>query len=392
MSPTTRCSYVFLATLVALTLLQSSAWSSQTIIIGFNLPLTGPRQTTGLSTRDGAELLKHQINGTGGIQIGSVQYPVNFVYADNGSNPQKAVSATLDLISKEKVLGIVGPNASSNAIPAGGICESFKAPMVSPTSTNPRTTENRPYVFRACFLDNFQGEVMARFAIREFKADKAAVLFNVASAYPKGLAEYFKAAFEQRKGTGAVVAFEKYLSNETDLSAHMKRIVESGADVLFIPQYAHEIPSLVNQARKAGWDKIILGGDAWEAADLVEKCGDQCKGLFYSSHFAAIGAKGKTQDFVREYQDYTGKMPTAYSALGYDSAKLLLTAISQIENLSDNILENRKAIRNQLASIRDFQGVSGVLDMQNSGDPEKSAVIIRINEDGEFESYSTEVP
>ncbi|WP_136808637.1 ABC transporter substrate-binding protein [Desulfosediminicola flagellatus] len=389
---TTRCKVLFWAALVALSVSATPAMSLETITIGLNLPLSGPRKTTGLSTKEGAELIRNQVNNAGGLLVGNKRYPVNFVYGDNESNPQKAVSVTLDQITKDNVLGIVGPNSSSNAIPAGGICESFKAPMVSPTSTNPRTTQDRPYVFRACFLDNFQGEVMARFAIREFKAEKAAVLYNIASAYPKGLAEYFKDSFEKEKGKGSVVAFEKFLPNETELSAHLKRIVDSGADVLFVPQYAHEIPEIVKQAREAGWNKIILGGDAWEASDLVEKCGDQCKGLFYSSHFAAIGAKGITETFVKQYEAQTAMLPTAYGALGYDSVNLLLTAISQLDGLTDNVLDNRNAIMQRLASIKNYQGVSGSLDMDKTGNPAKSAVVIKINDNGDFESYAVESP
>lgn len=242
----------------------SIAQAEQVIRIGLNLPLSGAREATGISSREGADLIKDQINDAGGLQVGGNKYKIEYVYADNESTPQGAVAATLKLITQDKVLAIVGPNASSNAIPAGNICESFKTPMVSPTSTNPKTTENRPFVFRACFLDNFQGEVMANFAVSEFKATKAAILYNIASAYPKGLAEFFKSAFEAKQGAGSVVVAEGYLTNEEkDLSSYLDRIVASDADVLFLPQYAHEIPSLVRQARARGWEKPILGGDAW---------------------------------------------------------------------------------------------------------------------------------
>lgn len=368
------------------------AQAEQVIKIGLNLPLSGPREATGVSTRAGAELIRDQINDSGGLQVGDSRYKVEYVYADNESNPQAAIAATLKLITQDKVLGIIGPNASSNAIPAGGICESFKTPMVSPTSTNPRTTENRPFVFRACFLDNFQGEVMAKFAASEFKATKAAVLYNIASAYPKGLAEFFKSAFEARQGAGSVVVFENFLSSEKDLTSHLDKIVASDADVLFLPQYAHEIPSFVGQARARGWKKPILGGDAWESSDLIANCGDKCKGLFYSSHFGAVGAKGKTQTFVEQYQAKTNQLPTGYGALGYDAAYLLLTAISSMDNLSPNLLQNRVMIKDKLAAIRGFEGVSGTLDMNIAGDPVKSAVVILINKDGAFESYKTESP
>jgi len=366
--------------------------AGQKVTIGLNLPLTGARQATGVSSKEGAELLREQINGAGGLKIGDSRYEVEFVYADNESNPQKAVAATLELITKHNVLGIVGPNASSNAIPAGNICESFKTPMISPTSTNPKTTEGRPFVFRACFLDPFQGDVMANFAIKEFKATKAAVLYDIASAYPKGLAEFFKTAFEAKQGPNSVVAFENFLSNEKDLTLHLDRIVASGADVLFLPQYAHEIPSIIEQAKARGWTKPILGGDAWESSDLMAKCGDQCKGLFFSSHFGAVGAKGKTLTFVEQYKAKYNQLPIGYAALGYDAASLMLTAIGKLDGLSPNLLETRAAIKERIAAIKGFEGVSGTLDMNASGDPAKSAVIIKINDKGEFESYKIENP
>jgi branched-chain amino acid transport system substrate-binding protein len=371
----------------------STAQAEQVIKIGFNLPLSGSQESTGISAREGAELIRDKINNAGGLQIGADRYKVEYVYADNKSTPQGAISATLRLITQEKVLGIVGPNSSSNAIPAGGISESFRTPLVSPTSTNPKTTENRPYVFRACFLDNFQGEVMAKFAVSEFKATKAAVLYNIASAYPKGLAEFFKISFEERQGTGSVVAFEHYLTNEQkDLSSHIDKIVASDADVLFLPQYANEIPSLISQIRAKGWDKPILGGDAWESSDLLSNCGDLCKGSYFSSHFGAVGAKGITQTFVEQYQAKTNQLPTGYAALGYDAAYLLLTAIGSMDSLNENLLENRVAIKDKIASIKGFEGVSGTLDMNIAGDPIKSAVVILINKDGAFESYKTETP
>ena len=383
---------VLLIVLVSFAVHLSSAQAEQVIKIGLNLPLSGNRGSTGISSREGAELIKDQINASGGLQIGGSKYKVEYVYADNQSDPQGAVAATLQLITRDKVIGIVGPNASSNAIPAGSICESFKTPMISPTSTNPKTTENRPFVFRACFLDNFQGEVMAKFAASEFKAKKAAVLYNIASAYPKGLAEFFKSSFEAQQGAGSVVVFEDFLSNETDLSKHLDKIVASDADVLFLPQYAHEIPSFVGQARARGWTKPILGGDAWESSDLMANCGDLCKGLYFSSHFGAIGAKGKTQVFVEQYQKKYNQLPTGYGALGYDAAYLLLTAIGSMDTLSPNLLENRAATKDKLAAIKGFEGVSGTLDMNAAGDPVKSAVVILINKDGAFESYKTENP
>lgn len=388
----TRLARLF-AVLVVLVLGGGSlALAADPIVIGLNLSLSGPRQASGISTRMGAEMLKEEINSEGGLLVGGTRHPVKFLYADNETGLEKAVSGALELISKQKVLGIVGPNSSSRAIPVGGIANSFKAPMISPTSTNPKTTTKRPFVFRACFLDDFQGEVMARFAVNEFKASKAAVLFDSENAYPKGLAEFFKSSFEKEKGSGSVVAYEFFESDYSDLSTNMKKIIESGADVLFLPQYSNELPSMLKQIRAAGWDKPVMGGDAWESSDLMEKCGDLCKGLYFSAHFGAFGAKGKARDFIDAYKAKYNQMPDGYSALGYDAANLLITAVSQLESIDKNLFVAREAVKEQLASIKEYEGVSGILNMNSSGDPSKSAVIIRITEDGAFESYATVEP
>lgn len=369
-----------------------AAQGVETIAIGLNLPLTGSLKDIGINSREGAELVLEEVNREGGLLVAGTRYPVRFVYADNKSNVEGAVSGALNMISREKVLGIVGPCTSSKAIPAGGVADSFKTPLISPTSTNPKTTLDRPFVFRACFLDNFQGEVMARFATKEFKATKAAVLYDIDNAYPKGLAEFFKSAFERIKGKGSVVAFESYESDASNLKASLKKIVASGADVLFIPQYAHELPGILKQVRAAGWRKDILGGDGWEASDLMEKCGDLCKGLYFSSHFGALGAKGSAGAFVERYQARTKQLPTAFGALSYDATKLLLAAISRVDGLTGNLFTDREKVKEQIAAFQGFEGVSGTVNMNASGDPAKSAVVLRINEQGEFEAYATEAP
>lgn len=372
----------------AILLLSGSICAADVIKLGLNLALSGGREASGLAIKAGAEMVRDEINGAGGITIGDKKYTIEFVVTDNRSNVQQGVNNALQMISKESVLAILGPSDSSRAIPAGGIADAFKTPMVSPMSTNPKTTLNRPYVFRTCFLDPFQGEAMATFVSEELAATRAAVLFNIADAYPKGLAEYFKASFEKKNGEGSVVAYEDFLTSEVDnLSAHLKRIVASGAEVLFVPQYDNEIPRIVKQAKAAGWDKVILGGDAWETSGLMEQCGDMCKGFYFTSHFAAIGAKGVAEEFVGRYQKKMNALPTGDGATGYDAMSLIVTAISSLDSLSTNLTKARADVKDKLASTRGFQGVSGMLDMTAGGDPAKSAVVIRINEAGEFESH-----
>lgn len=385
---------LFICLLVLGLLIGSSSGlqAAEPIVIGFNLSLSGPRAATGVTQKNGLELLLEEVNSEGGLLVGTTRHPVKFIYADNETKLESGVSSALKLITQDQVLGIVGPNSSSRAIPVGGIAQSFQTPMVSPTSTNPKTTSDRPFVFRACFLDDFQGEVMARFAISEFKAKKAAVLFDQENAYPRGLAEFFRKSFENEQGQGSVVAYESFKSDPSNLSSNIKKIVSSKADVLFIPQYSHEIPGILKQVRAAGWNKPIIGGDAWEASDLMKKCGDLCKGLYFSAHFAAIGAKGTAKQFIDAYKAKYNTLPDGYAALGYDAAKLLLTAISRLDSINPNLFQARLDVAKTLGEIKAFHGVSGTMNMNKSGDPSKSAVIIRITDNGKFESYATVEP
>jgi len=380
------------STFLLISSMVNSAQSTETVTIGLDLPLSGALTDLGTDSLAGAELLEDQINARGGLLVGEKRYPIEFVTIDNKSTVEQSVSGALKLISRDKVLGVVGPNASSNAIPTGGICSSFKAPMVTPTSTNPTTTLNRPFVFRACFLDDFQGEAMARFAIKQFGARKAAVLFDKNDAYPRGLAKFFKKAFELEQGDGSIVSYLSYESGPSKLSSQISALKKSDADVLFLPQYAHELPGILKQIRDAGWDKPVLGGDAWESSELMANCGDLCKGLFFSSHFSPYGATGTALSFVQEYKKKTGKLPTAFAALGYDATNLLITAISKLDTLDGNLFALRGEIQQQLATLKGFEGVSGTLNMDPSGNPAKSAVIIRISDDGKFEAYASEKP
>jgi len=237
----------------------SAAWAADTIKIGFNIPLTGDIPKVGEGSKYAAEILLAEVNAAGGIKVGDKTYKLQFIYEDNESKAESATAAALKLITQDQVLAVIGPQASKQAIPAGEVCNSYKTPMISPWSTNPQTTKDRPYVFRACFLDPFQGPVAAKFATEEFKAKKAAVLYDIASDYPKGLAEYFKEAFEKIHGAGSVVAFETFTTKDRDFSAQLTNIIKSGADVLFTPQYYDEVPLIVKQAHQLGWKKTHHG-------------------------------------------------------------------------------------------------------------------------------------
>jgi branched-chain amino acid transport system substrate-binding protein len=383
---------ISIASLSIFLLLPFSRAASNTIKVGFNIPLTGDIPKVGESSKFAAEMLKDEINAAGGLKVGDKAYKLDFIYEDNESKAESATAAALKLITQDEVLALIGPQASKQAIPAGEVANSNKTPMISPWSTNPQTTKDRPYVFRACFLDPFQGPVAANFVTEEFGAKKAAVLYDIASDYPKGLAEYFKQAFEKIHGPGSVVAFETFTTKDRDFSAQLTNIVKSGADVLFVPQYYDEVPLIVKQAQELGWKKPIMGSDSWGSAELMKLCGDACKGYFFSTHYAASGATGATKEFIDKYQAKYGYVPDDVAALTWDATKLLLLAIQNTKGLTGNVNKDRDATRDQLAQVKDFEGITGKMTFTGTGDPVKCAVIVKINDKGEFQFFKSACP
>lgn len=377
--------------LVLALVLTSGAWG-KSIKIGLNIPLTGDIPKVGEGSKYSAEMVKDYIKAQGGIKVGAEIYDVAFLYEDNESKAESATATAIKLITQDMVLGIIGPQSSKQAIPAGEICNSFKTPMISPWSTNPQTTQNRPYVFRGCFLDPFQGPVVANFATEEFKAKKAAVLYDIASDYPKGLAEFFKKAFEKLHGPGSVVAFETFTTKDRDFSAQLTKIIKTDADFLFTPQYYDEVPLIAKQAHELGWKKPIMGSDSWGSAELMNLCGDDCKGLFFTTHYAAVGATGATREFIDTYKQKYGYIPDDVAALTWDSIWLMLKAIQNTGGLTGNIDRDRDAVKDQLAKIRDFEGITGKMTFTPEGDPSKCAVVVKINQNGEFEFYQSVCP
>jgi len=374
--------------------LAAPARAADTIKLGFNIPLTGDVPDLGESTKNAAEMLKKKINAAGGLDVGGKKYQLEFVYEDNESKAESALSSARKLITEDNVLAIVGPQASKQAVPAGEAANDLKTPMMAPWSTNPNTTKDRPYVFRGCFMDTFQGPVAAKFATEEFKAKKAAVLYDIASDYPKGLAEDFKAAFEKINGPGSVVAFETFTTKDVDFSAQLTNIAKSGADVLFVPQYYNEVPLIVKQAKALGFNKPLLGSDSWGSGDLMGLCGDDCKGYYFVTHYAAAGAKGKTKEFIDEYTKTYKKTPDDVAALTWDGTNLVLQAIQSMGTISGDLAKDREALMKSLAGVKKFEGITGELSYPETGDhnPIKCAVVVKIDEAGKFSFFRSVCP
>jgi len=384
------------AALCALALVFSSqAWSfgrKTTIKVGINAPMTGDIPKVGEGTKYAAQMWLADVKKAGGIEVGGEKYPVELVIEDNESKAESAVKANTKMITQDDVLIIIGPQSSKQAVPAGDVANNYQTPMISPWSTNPATTADRPFVFRGCFLDPFQGPVLANFITNEFGFTKAAVLYDVASDYPKGLAEFFKQAWEEKHGEGSVVAYESFTTKDTDFSSQLTKIIKSDAEVLFTPQYYNEVALIVQQAKDLGWKNPIVGSDSWGSAETVELCGEACYGQFFSTHYAAAGAQGATKSFIDRYKKEHGYVPDDVAALTWDALRLAQTAIENSGGLTGKIKEDRQAVRDALAKIENFEGITGNMTFTEEGDPKKCAVIVKISDKGEYEFYKSICP
>ncbi len=364
------------------------AAAAEVIKIGLNAEMTGSIPVVGQSCKNAAEYAVKQVNDAGGLEVGGARVPVELTTEDNEDKAESAAAVAQKLASGG-VLAMIGPNASRNAVPAAEVAESAKMPMISPWSTTPpltvdaRTGAPKQYVFRAAFTDDFQGVVAANFALEELQTRQPAVLYDMASEYNKGIAEVYKQTIEA--AGGKIVAFETYTSGDKDFSAQLTKIAGSGADTLFLPNYYSEVPLQVKQARQVGYQGKIFGSDSWGSEELIKLAGDDCEGLFFTTHYAPDTATPKAKEFIAAYQAAYGSVPDDVAALTYDSFGLLFAAIQAAGRV------DREAVRETLAAISDFEGVTGTMRFEGTGDPVKSAVVIQIK-DGEFTFYKTAQP
>ena len=214
----------------------------------------------------------------------------------------------------------------------------------------------------------------------------------MASDYPKGLAEFFKKAWEGKHGKGSVVAYESFTTKDTDFSAQLTKIINSGAQVLFTPQYYNEVALIVQQAHQLGWKKPIVGSDSWGSAETVKLCGKDCYGAFFSTHYAAAGATGATKAFIDRYKAKYGYVPDDVAALTWDSMLLVQQAIQNTGGLTGDLKKDRENVRTAMSQIKKFKGITGEMTFAGGGDPVKCAVIVKISDAGEFTFYKSVCP
>ncbi len=339
------------------------------IVIGHYGSTTGKEATFGISTDNGIKLAFEEINAAGGIN----GRPLSLITYDTRGESGEAGKAVTRLITSDKVTAVLGEVASTLSLAGGAVCQERKVPMISPSSTNPAVTRGRDYVFRVCFIDPFQGMVVAKFAHENLKKDKVAVLYDQSAAYSKGLRDEFKKALKKMGGT--IVADEAYSGGDQDFSAQLTTIKASGAQAIFVPGYYTDVGNIALQARKLGIGKEVplLGGDGWDSEQLAKIAGEAIEGSYYSNHYAPDQATDDVKVFVEKYKAaYGGQTPDGLAALGYDAALILADALKRSN------CEGGKALRDAIASTKGFKGVTGMITIDKNRDATKSAVMVEM--------------
>ncbi|MCF6267817.1 MAG: ABC transporter substrate-binding protein [Desulfuromusa sp.] len=368
------------------------AMAAPTIKIGFNIPLTGDIPKVGEASKNAAEMLKADINGAGGLEVGGKKYLLDFIYEDNEAKAESAVTTALKLITRDEIIAMIGPNSSKQAVPGGQVANDNGVVMVSPWSTNPATTEDRPWVFRAAFLDPFQGPVAVNFAVKTFNAKTSAVLYDLSNDYSKGLAEIFKDLFEKKMGAGTVLAFESHGTKDQDFSAQLTKIISKKPDFIFVPDNYNQVALIVPQARQLGYKGEFMGSDSWGSSELMTLCGDACKGLHFSTHYAAAGATGATKVFIDRYKAKYGETPDDVAALTWDATRVVLQGIQNGGKITGKLKKDRKAVLKGMKQIASFAGITGNMRFDDQGDPIKCAVVVQISQTGKFEFRQSVCP
>ena len=370
----------FSTTLAATALLAAGLHAQDTIKVGEYASLTGKEASFGQSSHKGLTLAFEEINAAGG----ALGRPIELLSEDNQTKPGESATAVKKLIARDKVVALVGEVASGRSLEAGPIAQASKIPMIAPAATNPKVTQVGNYIFRVCFIDPFQGTVMAKFAKEDLKAGKVAILSSVSNAYSVGLAKFFRETFTA--GGGVVVAEKNFSEGDKDFRAQLTAVKAAGVDAIFVPGYYTEAALIVRQARDLGITVPFFGGDGWEAPQLLEIGGAALEGCYYSTHFSPENSDPVVQEFVKKYKArWNGETPDAFAALGYDTAYVLTAALKRA-----GTTEGAK-LRDALAATKDFAGVTGITTIDANRDASKPAAILAIK-GGRLSFYKTVAP
>jgi branched-chain amino acid transport system substrate-binding protein len=347
------------------------------IVIGEYGSLTGSDATFGQSTHEGILLAVDEINAAGGIQGKTLRV----ISMDDEGKPEEAALVVTKLITEENAQVILGEVASSRSLAAAPICQQHQIPMISPSSTNVQVTQVGDYIFRMCFIDPFQGQVMADFAMGRLKAKTAAVFRDQKSDYSMGLADAFIKRFKAKGGV--IVTDQSYVAGDIDFKSQLTSIRGKNPNVIFVPGYYTEVALMAKQARELGVKVPLLGGDGWDSAKLFEIGGDALDGCYYSNHYSSESKEPKVVDFVKKYQARYQHSPDALATLAYDATGFLGAALQKAKSFGG------PDIRDALAATKKYSGVTGEIALDADRNPIKPAVVLKI--EGGKASYVTTV-
>lgn len=366
-----------IASLVVFTLLSSCTKSQNEILVGEYGSLTGATATFGLSTNKGIKMALDEVNEAGGVKGKKIK----LITLDDQGKQEEAAAAVTRLITQNKVVAIIGEVASSLTMAAAPIAQQHQIPLITPSSTNPDVTKKGDFIFRVCFIDPFQGMVMAKFATENLKVKKVAVLRDKANAYSVGLADAFVESFKKMGGT--ILADLEYEAGNIDFKAQLTQIRGKNPDAIFIPGYYTEVGLIARQAQQLGIKVPLLGGDGWDSSRLNEIGKGAINGHYYANHYSTESTEPMVQDFIKKFQAKYNEVPDGLAALGYDAAKILVAAMERTSQITP------KAIREELTKTSNFPGVTGKITLNENRDAVKPAVVVQV--ENEKRKYITTV-
>jgi branched-chain amino acid transport system substrate-binding protein len=353
--------------------------SANEIVIGEYGSLTGGQATFGQSTKNGVDIAVDEINKAGGV-LGK---KIRVIVEDDQGRAEEAQTVVTKLITKDRVVAVLGEVASSNSLAAAPVAQQAGIPMISPSSTNPEVTKKGDYIFRVCYIDPFQGYVMAKFTADTLKLTKVAILRDIKSDYSIGLADSFIENFKKKGGT--IVADQSYSKDDTDFNAQLTAIKGTNPQAIFVPGYYTEVGLIARQAKKQGLTVPLLGGDGWDSPSLVGVGGKDLDGSFFSNHYAVEDPSPAAQKFLAAYKERFNAVPDALAGLAYDAAMVLFDSMKRA-----GATDGAK-VRDAIAQTKDFAGVTGKISINAERNAEKPAVVLEIK-DGKFVSRETVNP
>lgn len=336
------------------------------IPVGVYGALTGDQAAFGTSTVNGVRLAADEINAAGGVLGRKIKLAVE----DDQGRADEAASVVTKLITAGDVVALIGENSSNQSLAAAPIAQSNGVPMISPSSTNPAVTEKGEFIFRVCFTDPYQGKALAAFVRNELKLDTAAILVDKKNDYSVGLAGVFRKEFEG--AGGKIVAEQSYSGGDTEFRPQLTTIRSASPQAVFIPGFYTEVGQIAIQARDLGITAPLIGGDGWDSPAVIQIGGKAIEGSYFSDHYFVGDTRLVVQKFVDEYKRRHGKNPEATAALGYDALYIWANAAKRANSL------DRKAVRDQIAATKDYEGVAGTITMGADRNPIKPVAMIKI--------------